>query len=615
MPHDLATTGRVLLVLAGGLAVPAAAQGDYVVPPTGWVKGETHEHLQFCPQTYNPPAGAQNDYPLDKSTVDVLAEMVDVGMQVANVMIWSNGALPYEVALAAYGPLVTGSEDLSTAGDPDHFIQVGVESSGFPVSALGHVSFLNVSDPFFDPETDLPFQLIDWFKQQPGVVVGAPHQLFPIDLCEDLTGGSGSGFVNPPGYDFVDTSVCDLVTQGMAFPTFTSANLFPVFLPMDIASGRVDYLEAIDMTFDVGPLGFSTSNTWNGLYYKLLNLGLRPSIGGGNDVNCAVTTSSLPARTYVWMDEDVLDFPTWSQRLADGHVTLSMGDHEFLSLDVQGARPGEELQLNSGAQLPFNIEYAGADGYDLNDTVEILVNGLVVSSFSVLQPGGGSYSDSGLINLPRSSWVAARTVSGSAHTGAVFVTVDAQPRADLDTANYMVMYTGYLDWNLDVAVAAGVVEDIVGDSLDEARTYIDDARRSFVSRREFAEPLPAGVTRYGRSARAAGSEFMPIVLDEGPVAGETRTLSIFNAPPGGVATLVVSGASAPGTPIQGARMLVDLTLAEIILTAPVDDFGHAELDLLVPPSTGATKYMQFVVFNPPGFPKKLSSSDAISVTY
>lgn len=603
--HSHSWSGR-----SGNLSAPAL-----VAAPPGWVKGETHDHLQFCPRTFDPGPSDRNAFPLDQDTVDVLDSMRAVGLQVSNVMIWNNQALPTGVALQVYGPLVTGDEDPASTGDTERFIQVGVESSGWPVSTLGHVSFLGVSDAGFDPELDLPFQLIDWFRLQPDVVVGAPHQLFPRDLCSPLDGGAGAGFVNPPGESFLDSSVCDLVTEGLAFPTFTAANLFPVFLPLDIASERVDYLEAIDLTFDIGALGFAKSNTWYGLYYKLLDLGLRPSIGGGNDVNCAVTSSSLPARTYVWMDEVPLSFDCWAERLAAGYVTISMGDQEFLSLEVDDQPPGSELNLAAATVLEVRVELHAADGHDVNDRLELLVDGRVVETELVNQTGGGVYEF--VLDLPfsKSSWVAARTASGSAHTGAVFVTVASQPQVDLRTANYMLQYTHYLDWNLDIAEQAGVVEEIVGDSLDVVRDYIADARSVFTSRRDFAEGLPPEATRFGRSTPAPGGRAMPIVLDESPVAGELRTITLFNGPPGGLATLYVSGGSAPGVFVQGVRLFIDTNAIEITLPAVVDDFGHASVDLLVPDSQGQPKYLQWVVTNPDGTGARFSASDAVDVQY
>jgi len=606
----------LVAVAALALVPPAArAQDGMVAVPDGWAKGETHEHLQLCPLVYGAPPGADNDYLVDRTTFDVLDAMIDGGLQVANVMIWNNGALDYRTALDKFGPLVTGDEDPSTDGDPARFLQVGLESSGFPVSTLGHISFLNIADAHFDPELDIPYQLIDWFRQQPDVVVGAPHQMFPVELCAPLIDGPGSGFVNPPGYSFVDSSVCDLVDEGMAFPTFTFAHLFPVFLPLDVATERIDYLEAIDLAYDVGPMGFSPSNMWFGLYYKLLDLGLSPSIGGGNDVNCAETGSPLPARTYVWMDEEPLDFPTWARRLADGHATVSMGDQEVLLLDVQGRRVGQEVALPVSALLPVTVQLHAADGHDVADTIELVVGGEVVRSARVDQQDGGVFARTFLLPFTESTWVVARTRSQSTHTAAVFVSVRSQPRVDLDVANYMVMYTGYLDWNLDVAEAFGVVDDIVGDSLEEVRAYIDDGRNSFVSRRDFARGEPQGVRRYGVSARAPDRDFMPIVVDGAPVAGERRKLSVFNAIPGSTAILIVGTSDAPGIPFDGASLLVDPTTLELIQTVPVDDFGHAELSIVVPPSNGASRYLQFVVAHPQGAPQALSSSDAIAVTY
>lgn len=610
----------IALILGGtGLVAPGlalSAQGGTVQGPDDWVKGETHEHLQWCPEAYPDNPDDRSHYDLDQTTTDVFNAMLTTGLQVANVMIWNNG-VGVNATLDNYGPLVTGVEDLATSLDPDYFIKVGLESSGFPVASLGHVSFLNITDPYFDPELDIPFQLIDWFKQQPGVVVGAPHQLFPATLCSELDGGAGSGFINPPNYSFIDTSVCDLVNEGMAFPTFTFANLFPVFLPLDVATKRVDYLEAIDLTYDVGAIGFSDSNVWYGLYYKLLSLGLRPSIGGGNDVNCASTSSTLPARTYVWMGEEALNFESWSSRLADGYVSLAMGDQELLLMDVNGLPPGSEILLGIPAIVSLHFEYMVADGVDLNDVVEILVDGEVVSSTVAIQPGGGSFEANIDLPIQRSCWVAARTQSSSTHTAAIFVEVSGQPIVNLEAANYMLMYTSYLDWNLDLAVAAGVADDIVGDSLAEVRQYVASARSSFLSRRDYAKGLPVGVKRYGRSARAQSADFMPIVIDAAPVGGAVSRISLFNAPPGATAILLLSAASTPppGIPLEGAKLLVDLSALEVSLSLPVDEFGHTAFSLTVPPSSGATKYMQIIVVNPPGSAARLSSTDAFTITY
>ncbi|MFT7540283.1 MAG: hypothetical protein ACI9K5_001243, partial [Gammaproteobacteria bacterium] len=100
----------IALILGGtGLVAPGlalSAQGGTVQGPDDWVKGETHEHLQWCPEAYPDNPDDRSHYDLDQTTTDVFNAMLTTGLQVANVMIWNNG-VGVNATLDNYGPLVT----------------------------------------------------------------------------------------------------------------------------------------------------------------------------------------------------------------------------------------------------------------------------------------------------------------------------------------------------------------------------------------------------------------------------------------------------------------------------------------------------------------------------
>ena len=596
-----------------------------VQPPPGWYSGDTHEHAQLCFSA------------TIKSESELRDEMIARGQNVASLLVWGVRLNP-ALYLAAFLPRITGTEHPSTVGYPSQVIQYGIETSGFDCANLGHSIALGV-DPshanFFlfgrcpqnDQSGDFAKPVVEFFQQNPATVVGYAHQTWPVPLFLPASQGGfdweGAGL---PAY--IGAGARCLMGQDLAFPDPTDTNIHPTLASIDVATGHLDFLETVDLYADLS-WNPAYEDRWFGLYYKLLNAGQQVAIVGGTDADCVlIRQSACVPQTWVQLEDgDALTYDNWTRALAKGRTVVSDGGAQFLDLNVGGEGPGGQLYVNSGAggvvNVGLKVDFNVAAGVRQNDTIEIVKDGVVVLSKPTGKMRGGTFRALGVVPFQKSGWVAARTKSGSVHTGAVYVYVDKRPIANCEEAEYFTIYADFLNWIFDLAASVpdpSVLEAWVGCSEPEIRAHIADGRRVYAAARDFAAGLPINALRRGWSS-PSGRGPTAIGIDAEPKAGTTVTLNAFNAPPDALGALLLSpwfNSMSPDV-ILGARLFV-LGLPQgipyLAFPARASHGGYIELPLSLPTSfAGVDLYAQWLFWNTPGFDDDslFSSSDALEL--
>ncbi|MEQ8766329.1 MAG: CehA/McbA family metallohydrolase [Planctomycetota bacterium] len=572
---SIAVRIAALLLLSG----PAAfGQGAPVDIPPGWISGDTHTHIQRCricaPHTWCPDP--------DYSIVQLFEEQCFFEVDVSCQLVWNPAGLidpdgnpGVEEFLAEYAPLVTGDEDPITQGDPEKVLLHGVEASGFDASQFGHITAIGIHDAAFPTERDFPGPILEFFREQPGAITGYAHAAWPVD------------YQLPPWYGPPNRTL-------------------PFLAPIDLALGRLDYLEVTVFDHEMPMPGFS----WRQLYYALLNAGRRPSITGGSD-NCDDRTIGA-IRTYADIRAETLSPSTWIEAVRGGRTSLSYDRGQFLDVTVGGVGPGDRLALAQPANVTVRATLHVGSGTEVTDTLEIIRDGIVVQSvpFSL----GEDETQTFQIEVPvdESSWIAARTFL--THSAAVFVTVSERPIAELQDAQYWLSYCDDLAGNLvqfrlDEDEECAILEDIAA------------AKEVFQAAASYRSVPPVGVARFGRATASCDGPPAIVAIDA-PVAGQVLRIACLNAPREASGWLLVGVRRLP-EPIRigGADIWVDpsgpVWGEHFPLPATSTAGGHAQLSFDIPArlSGAPSLYGQWIWLDPteclPG--QRLSASDAIDV--
>src|SRR5439155_314947 len=114
----------------------------------------------------------------------------------------------------------------------------------------------------------------------------------------------------------------------------------PYELPIDVALGKVDYLEV---------MGYSDHLITSGIWYRLLNCGFRVPAGAGTDAFPNFASLRGPpglVRVYA-RSGPRLDHARWLAAIKAGRTFVT--NAPLLSFTLDGREPGEEIRLPSGA--------------------------------------------------------------------------------------------------------------------------------------------------------------------------------------------------------------------------------------------------------------------------
>jgi hypothetical protein len=215
---------------------------------------------------------------------------------------------------------------------------------------------------------------------------------------------------------------------------FNAAEPLSNELPVDVALGKVDYIEIV---------GFADHRTTAGVWYRLLNLGYRLPAAAGTDAMANFASLRGPVgmnRVYVAVRKPTLDVEEWLASLKAGRSFATNGP--LLDFALGGEAVGGELRLAAGRAVPYRAHLASIVPVD---HLEIVCNGSVVRSIR-LEGARTAADDSGTLSLKDSGWCLLRASSDHAEypvldnyvyatTSPVYVTVAGRaPRSPADAA-------------------------------------------------------------------------------------------------------------------------------------------------------------------------------------
>jgi TolB protein len=219
-------------------------------------------------------------------------------------------------------------------------------------------------------------------------------------------------------------------------------------LPVDVALGKVDYMEIV---------GFSDHRATAAVWYRLLNLGFRLPAAGGTDAMANYASLRGPVgmnRVYVRVPDGPLDPGRWEDALRHGRTFATNGP--LLAFELGGRLPGDELALDAASDhVPFRAVLRSIVPVD---HLEVVCDGELVQRLP-LAGARRAAEVSGGLPIARSGWCVLRASTDEARypvldnyayatTSPVYVTVAGQaPRSPAD-AQY------FLAWLAETRAAA-----------------------------------------------------------------------------------------------------------------------------------------------------------------
>jgi hypothetical protein len=261
-------------------------------------------------------------------------------------------------------------------------------------------------------------------------------------------------------------------------------------LPVDVALGKVDYIEA---------LGFSDHKATAEVWYRLLNLGFHLPAAAGTDAMANFASLRGPVglnRVYVKVARGALDHGAWLTSLRQGHTYATNGP--LLGFTLGGKEVGDKLKLPAGENtMRMSARKGGPEISAVKwqpvkfaawmrsivpvDHLQIVCNGEVMLELK-LNADRKSANVEASIPIDRSGWCLLRARSDQpeypildsypyATTSPIYVTVaGSTPKATADAA-YFIAWIGRLEeavnanrnWNTETEKTA------VLKTLDDAR--------------------------------------------------------------------------------------------------------------------------------------------------
>ncbi len=371
-----------------------------------WVSGDVHVHMNYAGTYRNTPANL---------ALQASAEELSL---VNDLIVNKEQRIP-DIAYAGKG--------LDPASRRDALVLHGQE---FHTSYWGHLGLLGLQDHL----------LLPGYAGYPNT---AAASLYPDNaVVADRAHASGAlvGYAHP----------FEEEPAPLTHPVHTDADE----LPVDVALGKVDYLEV---------LGFSDHQATAGVWYRLLNLGFHVPAAGGTDAMADYAMLRGPVgmnRTYVSVPVGPLDYRAWLAGLKAGHSFATNGP--LLEFTLGGRAVGDTLVLAKAQPASFTAKVRSIVPLDV---AQVVCNGSVVQELALdaaREEGAGS----GTLPVNASGWCLLRAFTRKAEypvldnfvyatTSPVYVSVAGQaPRSPADARYFIAWIThlsqataAYPDWN------------------------------------------------------------------------------------------------------------------------------------------------------------------------
>ena len=243
-------------------------------------------------------------------------------------------------------------------------------------------------------------------------------------------------------------------------------------LPVDVALGKVDYIEV---------LGFSDHKSTAAVWYKLLNCGFRLPAAAGTDAMANFASLRGPVglnRVYADVPAGPVNINSWLSSLKSGKTFATNGP--LLNFTLGGRQIGDDLRLQAAdSHVKFS---AWLRSFVPVERLEIVCNGQVVQQLS-LSSDRQTADATGTLPIRQSGWCILRASSDHAKfpildaypyatTSPIYISLAGSPLTSPDDAAYFVAWIDRLiqaansnrDWNNDTEKVR-VMQD-----LNRART-------------------------------------------------------------------------------------------------------------------------------------------------
>ncbi len=311
------------------------------------------------------------------------------------------------------------------ASKPDMLL---MQSQEYHTSYWGHLGLLNLTHNF----------LLSGYAVYPHT---AAASLYPMNAdIADLAHAQGAlvGYVHPFA----------------TVPDPSSPTPLTDELPVDVAMGKVDYIEV---------LGFSDHKSTAEVWYKLLNCGFHFPTGAGTDAMANFASLRGPmglSRVYAVVPSGPTDIQRFLDSLRHGHTFATNGPLLRFTLGDQPI--GGELKLPTGtSQVKFFVAMRSIVPID---HLEILCNGSVMREIAL--SGNRDTADAqGILPISKSGWCLLRAWNDKAElpvldlypyatTSPIYISAGGKPVRSAQDAAYFVAWidrlsqaaNNYPDW-------------------------------------------------------------------------------------------------------------------------------------------------------------------------
>jgi TolB protein len=375
-------------------------------PAHQWVSADTHVHMNYGGHYRNTPAHL---------VLQAQAEDLDI---IENLIVNKEQRIP-DIAYSGH--------QVDPASLPGTLVVHGQE---FHTSYWGHLSLIGLKGSI----------LLPGYSGYPNT---AAASLYPTNAdVADLAHAEGGlvGFAHPYEEE----------PQPLTHPVHTDADE----LPVDVALGKVDYLEVVS---------FADHQATASVWYRLLNLGFHIPAAGGTDAMADYATLRGPVglnRVYAQLPRGPLSSDAWLAALRAGRTFATNGP--LLDFSLGGKPLGATLELAQPAQVSFSARLRSIVPVD---HAQVVCNAQVVRELT-LAGGRAALAISGTLPLERSGWCVLRAFSAKAEypvldnfvyatTSPVYVSVGAAKPRSPEDARYFVAWiehlaertASYPDWN------------------------------------------------------------------------------------------------------------------------------------------------------------------------
>jgi len=228
-------------------------------------------------------------------------------------------------------------------------------------------------------------------------------------------------------------------------------------LPVDVALGKVDYLEV---------LGFSDHKSTARVWYRLLNCGFHLPAAAGTDAMANFASQRGPVglnRVYVKVPEEPLGVEPWLANLKQGRTFATNGP--LLGFSLGDRQIGDELRLRAGThELKFR---AWLRSIVPVDHLEVICNGRVVRDLKLTGNHAAAHAE-GSLPISTSGWCLLRASNDKAAypvldlypyatTSPIYIAVEGSKTQPREDASYFIGWIDRLtaaaqantDWNND----------------------------------------------------------------------------------------------------------------------------------------------------------------------